>query len=493
MRRLALSSSALLIALALGTGPACAQSLTEAVAMAIDTSARLSRAEAGVALSYEERTGTAAQGRMRVQVDGNASRRVEYGEQRGFGGNINSNSLNLPRTTLGVTVSQSIYTGGRLREALNAADSRIESAELRAASAEIQAARNAAGAYADVLRAQTVATIVAGGVTDLAEDVRGAQARFDAGEVSITDVAQSKARYAGAQSQAARAYGDLENARATFERFIGQKPANLHANLPEVAIPPTLMTYLDLVAAQNLEVLAARADYDAANSATRLAATQRNPRVSLEASAEQRWNETFTGSNSYVGQVGARVTIPLWDGGQTSSNTRQAAARANSARYQMQDTLEDVKASAQRAWSDYRTSLATVRATEAQIEAAQLARTGSIEELRFGLRSTIEALNQEQELRSARLALTTAKRDLYVDRVDLLALMGQNPLGQPARSMDPVRRSAVPPPAIPKPLPIERPLVTVLEFLEARDRPVSEAFYNLNRAIEPAREIGPVP
>lgn len=493
MWRLAVSSFAFLSFGTLVPAPSCAQSLEQAVAMAVDTSARFNRADAGVALANEERVGTAAQGRLRVQVDGSSVRRGEYGEQRNVTGRVSGNDLYLQRHTLGVTMSQSIYTGGRLREALEAADSRIVSAEFRANAAEITAARNAAAAYAEMLRAQKVATIVSGSVTELSEDVRGAEARFAAGEVSITDVAQSKARYAGALSQAARANGELENARATFERFVGQKPSNLVDNLPTVAIPVSLQVYLDTVSTSNLDLMAARADFEGANGATRLAATQRNPRVSLEASYERRWNETFAGSKSYVGQIGARVTIPLWDGGQTSSNVRQAAARASSSRYQMQDTYEEIRASAQRAWSDYQTSKAVLRSALAQVEAAQLARTGAQEELRFGLRSTIEALNQEQELRAARLALVTAQRDLYVDLIDLLALMGLNPLGQPARSMDPARSSAVQRPANAKPLALEAPLVTVLEFLEANDRPVSDAFYQINRALEPTKDIGPIP
>jgi outer membrane protein len=472
---------------------AAAQSLEQAINMAIDTSARKNRADAGVTLAYEERTGTAAQGRLRVQVDGSVSRRGETSEQRNFAGATVANDIYVPRNTLGVTLSQPLYTGGRLREAIGAAESRIESAEFRAAAAEIGAARNAAAAYAEMVRAQIVVSIVGGSVDVLNEDVRGAKARFEAGEVSLTDVAQSEARLAAAQSQAARANGDMESARAVFARFVGQQPRNLDSALPYASAPPTLVSYLDFVSTQNLDILGTKADFEAAHKSTRLAATQRNPRVTLEASYEQRWNEAFVGSRSSVGQVAARVTIPLWDGGQTSSNVRQAAARASSARYQLQDVQEEVRANAIRTWSDYAASIAVVRAAERQVEAAQLARRGAEAELRFGLRSTIEALNQEQELRSARLALASAQRDAYIDLIDLLGLMGLNPLGQPARAMDPVRQSAVPPPSTPRPLAIEAPLVTVLEFLERSDKPVSEAFYQLNQAIEPARSMGPLP
>jgi outer membrane protein len=473
--------------------PIRAQSLAQAVTMAVDNSARLSRADAGLALAYEERTGTAAQGRMRVQVDGSVTRRREETEQRNFAGTTVANGLYVPRNTLGVTVSQPIYTGGRLREALGAAEARIESAQFRTAAAEIQAGRNAAASYAEVIRAQIVADVSSSSVTSLLEDVRGAKARYEAGEVSVTDIAQSEARLAAAQSQLARANGDLESARAIFTRFVGQSPRNLDTNFPYVALPATMVAFLDVVSTENLDILASRTDYEAANSATRLAATQRNPRVTLEASYEQRWNEAFVGSNSSVGQVGARVTVPLWDGGQTSSNVRQAAARATSARYQLQDLQEETRANAIRAWADYAASQMVVQAGERQVEAAELARRGAQAELRFGLRSTIEALNQEQELRAARVALATARRDAYVDLIDLLSLMGRNPLGQPARAFDPARRSAVPAPRTPPPLAIEAPLVTVLEFLEAVDKPVSEAFYQINQAIEPARMMGPIP
>jgi outer membrane protein len=470
-----------------------AQTLAEAIAMGIERNAGVSRANSAVDLAYEERNGTAAQSRMRVQVDGQAGRRQEAFQSQSFFGGVSQNRDVRDQQSVGLTISQPIYTGGRVREALNRATSLIASAEVRAAGTEIQASRNAAAAYAELLRAQTITSITTASLALSSENVRAARARKRAGEVSLTDVAQSEARLASAEALVAQASGDELGARATFERFVGMAATNLDPNLPMPALPATMMDYLDAVSVDNLSITAAREDYNASLASVRVASVQRNPRVSLDARYQQSWGENFPNQKSQAAEVNAVLTMPLWDGGQTSSNVRQAIARSNSARYALRDIQDDVRATAMRTWADYMSSLQIVKAAERQVEAAQLARRGAQAELRFGLRSTIEALNQEQELRSAQVSLANARRDSYIHLIDLMSLMGRNPLGQRARSLDPVRRSAVPPPRIPRALPVERPLTTVLEFLEGRDKAVSQAMYSLNTALQPRLPMGPMP
>jgi hypothetical protein len=114
-------------------------------------------------------------------------------------------------------------------------------------------------------------------------------------------------------------------------------------------------------------------------------------------------------------------------------------------------------------------------------------------ELRFGLRSTIEALNQEVELRQALIGQASARRDDYIATIEVAALMGLMPLGNLPPSLDPRQRSAIPPPSVPRPLLIERPIYSVLEFLEANDRPIASAARDLNQALEPRQQMGPLP
>jgi Outer membrane efflux protein len=150
-----------------------------------------------------------------------------------------------------------------------------------------------------------------------------------------------------------------------------------------------------------------------------------------------------------------------------------------------------VRLRASRLWSDLVSARAQVQASQIQVSAAELARRGAVAEQNFGLRSTIEALNQELELRQARIAAAAAKRDLYVAMIDIMALLGRSIDGAPASSLDPARRTALPPPAPPRPGLIERPLITVQEFFEAKDKPLSRAMLDLNQALEPRQKQGP--
>jgi outer membrane protein len=490
MKHLAMSCCVLSVFAAIPTSVG-AQSLRDAIDQALRTSPQIASAEASLEAALEQRNGTSSQARMRVQAEAATGLRrdVTQAENRFFP--PTTTTLNRQRTTAGITVSQQFYSGGRLREALSVSAKRIEIAQLRVASAQLTTARNAAAVYSDLARALSVSETLAESQAALSDDKAGADARFRAGEVSLTDVAQSDARYASLQSQSARAVGDLQGARAVFERFVGTAPLNIERDLPRPAPPPTLLAYLDEVGQNNLELGIARLEVELARSEVQSAATQRNPRASVDATFERRWGDLFRESQTSVGQVTARVVVPLWDGGATSSAVREAIARGNVARFDLADLEREVRAAATRQWADYQASTQVVSALRAQVNAAELARRGASAELRFGLRSTIEALNQELELRQAKTSLAAALRDEYIDFIDLMTLMGRNPLGFPAQSIDPIRRSAVPLKAVPRPRVFEQPLVTVLEVLETNDAGVSRTTRALNTLIEPDQRQGP--
>jgi outer membrane protein len=477
----------------IGCGPARTQSLEQAIQMALDNSPTVGASQANLALSYEQREAAGAAGRMRVQAAGSASQRSDKSETLNFAGRETEQDRTSQRNSVSLTVSQPLYTGGRLTTSLALSERRINAANIALAASELTLTRNTAAAYAELVRAETVNTAVSASVSNLAVDLAGANARFRAGEVSITDVAQSESRLASVQGQAARSQSDLTAAWATFERFVGVAPYSIQSDLPIPPIPATQNEFVDAVLSQNFDIQAAKARYETAQATVNSASTARNPSVSLDAGYEKRWNDAFAGSRSEGAQITARVVVPLWDGGAASSGVRQAIAQASIARFQLADIEREARANASRAWANYFATQTILEAAKRQVTSAELARRGALAELRFGLRSTIEALNQEVELRQAITNQAAAKRDHYIACIDLAALMGLTPLGTKPRSLDPIARSAIPPPRLSRPLLIERPIYTVMEFLEANDRPVASAARDLNQAIESSKRMGPIP
>ena len=75
-------------------------------------------------------------------------------------------------------------------------------------------------------------------------------------------------------------------------------------------------------------------------------------------------------------------------------------------------------------WGQLEAAKAQIQATQAQVDAAEIALNGVREEARVGQRTTLDVLNAQQELVNARVALVTAQRDRVVASYTLLAAVG---------------------------------------------------------------------
>src|SRR6188472_2023113 len=93
------------------------------------------------------------------------------------------------------------------------------------------------------------------------------------------------------------------------------------------------------------------------------------------------------------------------------------------------------------AWAQLEAAKSSIESTKKQVAAAEAALNGVREEARLGQRTTLDVLNAQQELVSARVALVTAQRDRLVNSYGLLASVGRlSPavLGLPVPSYDPM-------------------------------------------------------
>ena len=76
-------------------------------------------------------------------------------------------------------------------------------------------------------------------------------------------------------------------------------------------------------------------------------------------------------------------------------------------------------------WSQLIASRANIASSEQQVSAARIAAEGTRQEQQVGLRTTIDVLNAEQELRQAELNQVSSRRDEYVAAANVLATMGR--------------------------------------------------------------------
>jgi len=289
-------------------------------------------------------------------------------------------------------------------------------------------------------------------VNVLARQLTETSAKFDAGTLTRTDLAQSQARLAQAHSQLAAAQATLAEARAAYAAVVGQNPGEL---APEPPIAPLLPATVDAAfdAAEQDNPQIRQADYVERGAAARLAAAkaQTRPTASLSAQlgyvGEQEGISGLSGGSGLTGpstgpssgltasslnaletetggSITANVNIPIFTGGLTSSLIRQAAETDNVARIGVEGARRQVLQAVSQAWNQLLGARASLAADEEQVKSDTVAFEGVREEQKVGLRTVLDVLNAQYELEQSQLALVGARHDEYVAAAGVLAAMG---------------------------------------------------------------------
>ena len=338
---------------------------------------------------------------------------------------------------VGLEVDQALYAGGKISAGSDAAQHLRDAEDAKLHAVEQGVLLDATQAYMDVLQSQAVLALEQSNEKVLQEAMNQAQANFDNGEVTHTDVDQAKARLAGAQSARIQAQGELAAAQANYERVIGSAPEALAQPAPLAGLPGSEDATVAL-ADHNYSVVAAEFVSAAAHDNVDVAASALKPSLTLSGQVSKASEPQFLFERLDNRSIMLNLSMPLYTGGSATSQMHAAQHDADSSEQQAQDARRQAREQAIRAWQAYQTATAALQAIQVQITAAQSAYDGVQAEHTEGERTTLDVLNAEQELLSAEVNQVRAQRDETVAEYSLKAATGvltakdlQLPVGTP--------------------------------------------------------------
>ncbi len=410
-------------------GPAQSQTLMDALAAAYDTNPTLEAQRAQLRATDEQ----LAQVRALIlpNITGNASIGRSHTEglsifEFGTGEPVETpipGRTSEPKT-YSLTVSQPLFDGGAFGAGRRQVQANIGQQEEVLRATEQSVLLDAVSAYMDVLRAGRVVEIRISNVDVLIDEQRAAGNRFDLGEVTRTDVAQADSRLALARAELITAQSTLQQQRAAFARIVGFPPGTLAPPPDLPAMPDTLDTAINTALGLNPQLIAASFAEEAAQRSVGVAKSDLWPDVTLDGSLNRREDTSFTGDYTDSYSVTATLRVPLFTGGRERSEVREAKQLATRARHQLDQTRRETVEQVTAAWSSWVAAREVVVSAQSAVEATDLAAEGVGREAEVGLRTTLDALNAEQEALTARVTLAGAERDSYVAAHQLLAAMG---------------------------------------------------------------------
>lgn len=334
----------------------------------------------------------------------------------------------------GVDLGVPIYSGGAVKNSIKAAKERVSAgqADLRATESAIFS--QVVAAYMDVLRNEALVSLSENQVQVLGVNLQATSDRFEIGDLTRTDVAQSQSRLALAEGDLRAARANLVSAREVYIQLVGMAPDDLQAPPPLPGLPDTVGQAVVTALEFNPDLIAAEERAAAAGYDSRVAGSGRLPRVSVFAgydysntlnSFRLQNGDTAPIQTNRDASVGVAVSIPLFQGGRPAAQQRQAYARETAALEQAIGTERSVIAQVRSAWESWQAANAIIESSQSAVSAADLSLEGVRAENSIGNRSILDVLNAEQELLSARVQLVTARRNAYVAGFSLLAAMGR--------------------------------------------------------------------
>ena len=406
--------------------PAAAQTLEEALSLAYAANpeiaverAQLDATREGVA---QARAGglpqiTAGAGYEKVDDTQSISSDV-------FGAGADSRNFKLDAATAQVQGEQQIFAGLRNVNAIRQAKARTKAGGARLSLVEQDVLSRAAIAYFDVVRDMVVYRATENNVQVLMKQFDEVAFRFDIGEVTKTDVAQSEARLAQARARMTTAQAQLAISRAAFAELIGQMPGSLEE---EPALPETPATLEEAKAiARELSPFIAQAQMreEASRRGIAIAKGAFSPTISLR--AEYQYAEE---PSSFIAQderfaYGVRVTAPIFLGGLNLSRVREARAVNRADRRRITLAERQVESRVTSGWQRLAAARANIVSSQTQVRANALALDGVRREAEVGERTTLDVLDAEQEYLDAQVALANAERDAQTATFQLLAAIG---------------------------------------------------------------------
>lgn len=327
--------------------------------------------------------------------------------------------------TASLNLQQPLYRGGRTQAEINQAKNIIAAQEFALSGVEQNILYTAAVTYMDVLRDEAVLTLNENNRELLSHEKERAENRFLVGELTRTDVSQSHARLAAAEANVITAKGQLKRSKAVFQQITGTlPPPDMGYPEKQVELPGTLEEALALADSNNREVLQSQFIKQAAEYNVDSQKGALLPEISAIGQLNKSYDPSSLIDEQRQASVGVNASIPLYQAGADRSRIRQAKKIANQRSIQIVEAKEKAKQETVESWEALQAAQAEVKARELQIEAARIAREGVDYETKLGERTTLDALNANQELLDAQVSLIEAKRNEVVARFALARTLG---------------------------------------------------------------------
>ena len=247
-----------------------------------------------------------------------------------------------------------------------------------------------------------------------------------------TDVEEARAAHDRALADEIAAERQLEVAReALFEltgreiREVSPLRSGIEPQLPE---PEDMDFWVQRATEMNPELIAAEYVAEASEATVSEARSGHLPQVELTASRQHvdtDGDNPFAFRDTVTDQVGIQLSMPLFRGGATRSELREARAGEREAWQGVKQANREVRSATRDAFLGIRSGVSRLGALEQAVRSAETAVEATEVGVEVGTRSTVDLLNARRELADARAEYAEVRFGFLADRLRLRRSVGE--------------------------------------------------------------------
>jgi outer membrane protein len=345
-----------------------------------------------------------------------------------------TNQFNSNSTTISVT--QPLYRPQNYT-AYQQSKSQVEQSDAAFAQAAQDLILRVAQAYFDVLLAQDTIVFAQAQLVAIGRQLEQAKRNFEVGTATITDTHEAQSRYDLTVSLEITAKNDLEIRKRFLELIIGRPAPGISPLGPKFSPrfpePNDPGVWVETAGTNNSQVRISQAALEFATKEVERNRAGHRPTLDAFASYTDAGSGLGSGGGTTVlsgvdtrtGVVGLQLSIPIYQGGLTSSRVREALANEEKARQDLENARRTARLTAQQTFLGVATGVSQVRALEAALVSSQSSLDSTRLGQEVGVRTVIDVLNAQQQLSQTRRDLAQAKYNYILALLRLRAAAGQ--------------------------------------------------------------------
>ena len=360
-----------------------------------------------------------------ISLSGNQSSSQSTNKTDQSGSSLSDSNLDSETKT--ITVDQKIFQGFKGFNLLKKSELEFKKADFRLKQVEQKTILDTASAYFDFIFKTKNEKFNISNVNIFERQVEFDSARLQKGEITLTDLAQSESSLAGANANLIKAKTELLSSKTNLERITKEKSPkfidfNERINLD---LPDTLLEALNLAKLNNKDLLIAKLDYQIATKQLNIEKARLSPSASINYSKSENKDYSSTIDELDQETVKATITWPIIKGGENISSIKKSSLKKQKSLLLSKDAESKLMTETTNSWSKFQSSESVLKATEAQLKAAEIANEGITLEYDSGnTRTTLEVIQSRSLLLDARIDYAKAERDFVISKFELAFKLG---------------------------------------------------------------------